>query len=269
MAETVAILGAGKMGEALLSGLLRAGRDVSDVVFVERYDARAKLLEEQYGVARYELAAAVQHADTLLVAVKPGETTGLLDEVSALGASDKLVISIVAGIACATLEKHLPDGTAVIRVMPNTPALVNEAMSAIAPGSHAGDQHLARAEALFSPIGKVIQVAEDQLDAVTAVSGSGPAYFFYFVEAMVEAGVLLGLPRATARDLAVQTAVGAAVMMRDSGDQPGQLREAVTSPGGTTIAALRALDDHGVRAGVNAALEAARDRSREIAAGAS
>jgi pyrroline-5-carboxylate reductase len=269
MGDTVAILGAGKMGEALLSGLLRSGYDADNVVFVERYKERAEAVATQYGVVGYDVPGAVERADTLLVAVKPSETTALLDEVSALGATDKLVISIVAGLSCATLEKHLPAGTPVVRVMPNTPALVNEGMSAVAAGTHAGEDHMQRAEALLTPIGKVIRVAEDQLDAVTAVSGSGPAYFFYFVEAMIEAGVLLGLPRATARDLAVQTAVGAAVMMRDSGDQPGQLREAVTSPGGTTIAALRKLDDHGVRAGVNAALEAARDRSREIAADAS
>jgi pyrroline-5-carboxylate reductase len=153
--------------------------------------------------------------------------------------------------------------------MSNTPALVDEAMSAISAGAHASGDHLTRAEAMLSPVGKVVRVPESQLDAVTALSGSGPAYFFYLVEAMIEAGILLGLPRAVAQDLIVQTAIGSAVMLRDSGEHPVQLREAVTSPGGTTIAAIRTLEDHGVRAALLAALEAARDRSKELAAGQS
>jgi pyrroline-5-carboxylate reductase len=269
MGETVAILGAGKMGEALMSGLIRSGHSVDELVFVERHDDRADALTAQYRVAREELPGAVQRADTLLVAVKPQETTVLLDQLAQLATSDKLVISIVAGIPCATFEKHLADGTPVVRVMPNTPALVDEAMSAVSAGTHATEEHLRRAEALFAPVGKVVEVAENQLDAVTALSGSGPAYFFYFVEAMVEAGIQLGLPRALAQDLAIQTAIGAAVMMRDSGDEPNKLRENVTSPGGTTAAALRTMDERGVRAALMAALEAARDRSRELASGQS
>jgi pyrroline-5-carboxylate reductase len=156
-----------------------------------------------------------------------------------------------------------------VRVMSNTAVFVDEAMSAIAPGAHAGEEHLVRTESLLQPVGKVIRVPESQLDAVTALSGSGPAYFFFLVEAMIDAGILLGLPRAVAADLIVQTAIGSAIMLRDSGQHPVQLREAVTSPGGTTIAAIRELENHGVRAAMLAALEAARDRSRELAAGAS
>jgi len=144
---------------------------------------------------------------------------------------------------------------------------VDEAMSAIAAGAHAGEEHLVRTEALLRPVGKVIRVPESQLDAVTALSGSGPAYFFFLVEAMIDAGILLGLPRAVAAELIVQTAVGSAKMLRESGEHPVQLREAVTSPGGTTIAAIRELENHGVRAALLSALEAARDRSRELAAG--
>jgi len=140
-------------------------------------------------------------------------------------------------------------------------------MSAISAGAHATEEHLARTEELLRPVGKVIRVPESQLDAVTALSGSGPAYFFFLVEAMIDAGILLGLPRAVAAELIVQTAVGSAQMLRDSGEHPVQLREAVTSPGGTTIAAIRELENHGVRAALLAALEAARDRSRELAAG--
>ena len=142
-----------------------------------------------------------------------------------------------------------------------------QAMSAISAGAHAGEEHLARTEELLRPVGKVIRVPESQLDAVTALSGSGPAYFFYLVEAMIDAGILLGLPRTIAADLIVQTAIGSAIMLRDSGEHPVQLREAVTSPGGTTIAAIRELENHGVRAALLAALEAARDRSRALAEG--
>ncbi|MBV9291484.1 MAG: pyrroline-5-carboxylate reductase [Frankiales bacterium] len=265
--EKVAILGAGKMGEALLSGLLRAGRRPEDIVFTERHAERTKLLEQTYDVRGVSTAAAAEQADTLLVAVKPQEMTALLDELSAAVTPDNLVITIAAGIPTQFLEQRLATGTPVVRVMSNTPVFVDQAMSAIAAGAHAGEEHLARTEALLRPVGKVIRVPESQLDAVTALSGSGPAYFFYLVEAMIDAGILLGLPRAVAAELIVQTAVGSAQMLRDSGEHPVQLREAVTSPGGTTIAAIRELENHGVRAALLAALEAARDRSRELAQG--
>ena len=265
--EKVAILGAGKMGEALLSGLLRAGRRPEDIVFTERHAERTKLLEQTYDVREVSTAAAAEQADTLLVAVKPQEMTALLDELSAAVTPDNLVITIAAGIPTQFLEQRLSSGTPVVRVMSNTPVFVDQAMSAIAAGAHAGEEHLACTEALLRPVGKVIRVPESQLDAVTALSGSGPAYFFYLVEAMIDAGILLGLPRAVAAELIVQTAVGSAQMLRDSGEHPVQLREAVTSPGGTTIAAIRELENHGVRAALLAALEAARDRSRELAQG--
>jgi pyrroline-5-carboxylate reductase len=151
--------------------------------------------------------------------------------------------------------------------MSNTPVLVDEAMSALSAGSHATEDHLRRTEELLQPVGRTLRVPENQQDAVTALSGSGPAYFFYLVEAMTDAGILLGLPRAVAHDLIVQTAIGAAVMLRDSGQPPQALREAVMSPAGTTIAAIREMEDHKVRAAFLAALEAARDRSRELASG--
>jgi pyrroline-5-carboxylate reductase len=268
VSETVAILGAGKMGEALLSGLLRAGRAPSDLLFTERHDDRARELSQKYGVESVEAAVAATRADTLVVAVKPQEIGALLDELAGSVSPANLVITIAAGIPTTTLEKRLADGTPVVRVMSNTPVFVDEAMSAISAGLHAGEEHLERTEDLLRPVGKVIRVPESQLDAVTALSGSGPAYFFFLVEAMIDAGILLGLPRTVAADLIVQTAIGSAIMLRDSGQHPVQLREAVTSPGGTTIAAIRELENHGVRAALLAALEAARDRSRELAAGA-
>jgi pyrroline-5-carboxylate reductase len=267
MGERVAILGAGKMGEALLSGLLRAGRNPSDLVFTERHDERTKMLEERYGVTGVSSADAVETADTLLVAVKPQEIGALLDELGPIVSPRNLVITIAAGIPTGFLEQRLADSTPVVRVMSNTPVFVDEAMSAIAAGAHATEEHLERTESLLRPVGKVIRVPESQLDAVTALSGSGPAYFFFLVEAMIDAGILLGLPRAVAAELIVQTAVGSAKMLRESGEHPVQLREAVTSPGGTTIAAIRELENHGVRAALLAALEAARDRSKELAAG--
>ena len=174
------------------------------------------------------------------------------------------MVSVAAGITTAYLEAHLSAGAHVVRVMPNTPMLLGEGMSAIAAGTNATSADLTAAEQILAAVGKVVRLPESQLDAVTALSGSGPAYVFLLAEAMVDAGVLIGLPRPVALQLAVQTILGSALMLRDSGDSPTVLREAVTSPGGTTAAALRQFEDHGLRAAVNAALEAARDRSQEL-----
>jgi pyrroline-5-carboxylate reductase len=210
------------------------------------------------------LAEAAARARVLLLAVKPqdiGTLLGLLaDQVDA----GHLVVSVAAGVPTSTIEAALPEGVPVVRVMPNTPALVDEGMSVLSAGAHADEGHLDEAEALLAAVGRVRRVPEGQQDAVTALSGSGPAYFFYLVEAMVDAGILLGLPRDLAVDLIVQTALGSAVMLRDSGEHPVQLREAVTSPGGTTIAAIRELERHSVRAALIAAIEAAHARSVEL-----
>jgi pyrroline-5-carboxylate reductase len=265
----VAVLGTGKMGEALLSGMLRAGKPASDVVVTARRAERATLLRERYGVEVVTNAEAAVAADTLILAVKPQDMGVLLDELADHVPADRLVVSGAAGIPTAFIEKRLAEGVPVVRVMTNTPVLVDEAMSAISPGAHATEEHLRRAEDILRPVGRTIRVPESQQDAVTALSGSGPAYFFFLVEAMTDAGILLGLPRTVAHDLIVQTAIGAATMLRDSGEHPVKLREAVTSPAGTTISAIRALEDHGVRSAFLAALEAARDRSRELAGGSS
>jgi pyrroline-5-carboxylate reductase len=264
---TLAILGAGKMGEALLSGLLRSGTPAADIVVSTRREERAKLLEERYGVGAVASSDAPARAETLLIAVKPQDMGYLLGELTGGVTPEHLVVSVAAGIPTAFIEKRLADGVPVVRVMSNTPVLVDEAMSAISPGRHASELHLQHAEDLLRHVGKVLRVPESQQDAVTALSGSGPAYFFYLVEAMIDAGILLGLPRAVAADLLVQTAIGSAVMLRDTGEHPVKLREAVTSPGGTTINAIRELERHSVRAALIAAIEAARDRSRELASG--
>ena len=267
MGERIAVLGAGKMGEALLSGMLRGGVTPGDLVVTARRAERAGMLRERYGVEALSNADAAARADTLIITVKPQDMAGLLDDLAPHVPADRLVITAAAGTTTAFIESRLADGTPVVRVMSNTPVLVDEAMSAISAGTHAEEEHLARAEAIFTPVGRTIRLPEAQQDAVTALSGSGPAYFFYLVEAMTDAGILLGLPRQVAHDLIVQTAIGAAVMLRDSGEHPVTLREAVTSPAGTTINAIRELENHGVRAAMLSALEAARDRGRELASG--
>jgi pyrroline-5-carboxylate reductase len=264
MSGGLAIIGGGKIGEALLSGLIRRGGR-EGLVVCERSPERAAQLQERHGVPAVDLAEGAARARTLLIAVKPQDIGTLLAALAGqVDPARHLVVSVAAGVPTATIEAALPAGTPVVRVMPNTPALVDEGMSVLSAGSHAEEAHLDEAEALLASVGKVRRVPEAQLDAVTALSGSGPAYFFFLVEAMIDAGILLGLPRALAADLIVQTALGSAVMLRDSGEHPVQLREAVTSPGGTTIAAVRELERHGVRAALIAAIEAAHDRSVEL-----
>ncbi|MBD2895683.1 Pyrroline-5-carboxylate reductase [Actinomadura sp. RB99] len=263
----IAILGAGKMGEALLSGVLRAGRRPSELVATARREERAVLLRERYGIETVSNADAAAKAETLVIAVKPQDMGALLDEIRPHVGGDRMVVSMAAGIPTAFIEERLPAGTPVVRVMSNTPVHVDEAMSVISAGSHAGEEHLKLAEELLSPVGKVLRIPESLQDGATALSGSGPAYFYYLVEAMVDAGILLGMPRAAALEMVIQSAVGAAVMLRDSGEHPVLLREAVTSPGGTTISAIRELERHGVRAAVLEAIEAARNRGRELAGG--
>ena len=266
---TVAILGAGVMGETLLSGLIRAGRRTEDLLVGEKRSDRAAELEERYGVSTVTNVEAAQKADTLALVVKPQDMGDLLAEIAPAVRPGQLVVSLAAGITTAFIETRLPDGVAVVRVMPNTPALVDEGMAAISRGSHCDEAHLLEAESLLASVGRVLRVPERQLDAVTAVSGSGPAYIFFVVESMIEAGVHLGLPRGTAAELVVQTVVGSAKLLRETGEHPTVLREQVTSPGGTTAAAVRELEDHKVRAAFLTALEAARDRSRALAEGIS
>jgi pyrroline-5-carboxylate reductase len=261
----VAVIGAGKIGELVVSGLLRAGRPVDQILVTARRPERGAALAEQYGVRVVDNLTAVVEADILAIAVKPQDAGVLLDEIGAKVPPGKLIVSLCAGLPTGFFAVRLPEGTPVVRVMTNTPALVDQAMTAISAGPHATGEHLAVVEEMFRPLGSTIRVPESQQDAVTALSGSGPAYFYLLVEAMIDAGILLGLPRQVAHELIVQTAIGSAVMLRDSGEHPVKLREAVTSPAGTTISAIRELENHGVRAALLAALEAARDRAREIA----
>ncbi|MFB3737901.1 MAG: pyrroline-5-carboxylate reductase [Candidatus Velamenicoccus archaeovorus] len=265
----VAFLGGGRMGEALVSGLIRSGgRATDEIVVTCRREERAAELAERYGVtATLSNPEAVEWADTLVLMVKPQDMETLLGQVAATVRSEQLAISFAAGIRTSFVQKHLPEGVPVVRVMSNVAVLVDEAMSVVAAGSHAEDKHLAVAEELLGYVGRVIRLKESHLDAITATSGSGPAYFFLLAEAMIEACILLGLSRDVATELIVQTMLGSAKMLRDTGRHPVELREMVTSPGGTTIAAIRHLEEAGVRAAFLNAIDAACKRSAELAQG--
>jgi pyrroline-5-carboxylate reductase len=264
----LAILGAGVMGETVLSGLLRAGWHADQIVATDRRLERQRELTARYGIKMLENTEAVAEAETVILVVKPQDMNDLLSEIAESIKPGTLVVSLAAGVDTSFIESRLPEGVAVVRVMPNTPAQVDEGMAAISPGSHSTQDHLDRVTEILSATGRVITVPERYQDAVTAISGTGPAYLFFVVEAMIEAGVHLGLPRDTATELVVQTMLGSAKLLRETGEHPTVLRERVTSPGGTTAAAVRQLEDHKVRAAFLRAMEAARDRSRELAAAA-
>jgi pyrroline-5-carboxylate reductase len=203
----------------------------------------------------------------LVLMAKPQDMEVLLSQVREHVTTEDLVVTFAAGIRTSFVEKHLPDEVPVVRVMSNVPVMVDEAMSVITPGRHAAEGDLASTEEVLAYVGRVLRLKETHLDAVTATSGSGPAYFFLLAEAMIEACILLGLSRDVATDLIVQTMLGSAKMLRDTGKHPVELREMVTSPGGTTIEAIRHLEEAGVRAAFLNAIDAARRRSEELAQG--
>lgn len=252
------------MGEALVAGLLAAGwAPAAELRVVERLTERASELRARF--ADVEVAAEAAEAAGHVLAVKPGDVDGACRSLAALG-STAPVLSIAAGVTITRLERALAPGTPVVRAMPNTPALVGAGAAAVAGGGAAGDAELAWAEQVLAAVGKVVRVDESLLDAVTGLSGSGPAYVFLVAEALVEAGVLAGLPRPVSRTLATQTLLGAARLLDESDEGPEALRAAVTSPGGTTAAGLRALESAGVRAAFLDAVMAATARSRELGA---
>ncbi|MGH1563783.1 pyrroline-5-carboxylate reductase [Mumia sp. DW29H23] len=260
----VAVVGAGAMGEAIVSGMLQNGWDPADVVLAVRREDHAAALRERYGVEVTDAVTAAARGDVVLIGVKPYDVAGVLAEIGPHLRPSALVASLAVGLSTSVLESALPDGTAVARVMPNTPAQVGAGVSVISAGSHCDEEQAGRIEAIMGSVGTVVRVPESLQDAAGAISGSGPAYVFLVVEALVEAGVHLGLPRTTSTELVVQTLLGSAQLAAQTGDHPAVLRERVTSPGGTTAAGLRALEDRGVRAAFLAAAEAARDRSRAI-----
>jgi pyrroline-5-carboxylate reductase len=265
----VAFLGGGKMGEAMVSGLIRSGgRSADEIVVTCRREQRAREFAERYGVAAMlSNAEAAGWAETVALTVTPQDMGVVLGQIAGSVRPDQTVISFAAGVQISFVERHLPDRIPVVRVMSNVAVLVDEAMSVVSAGSHADEPHLQIAEELLGYVGKVIRLKEAHQDAVTATSGSGPAYFFLLAEAMIEACILLGLPRDVATELIIQTMLGSAKMLRDTGMHPVELREMVTSPGGTTIAAIRHLEEAGVRAAFLNAIDAARNRSAELAQG--
>src|ERR687885_1836771 len=265
----VAILGGGKIGESLLAGLISSGwREPRHLVVTARREERVRELEERYGVrGTLSNAEAVSGAALVVIAVKPQDFDVLLGEVGGLLGTEQTVLSVAAAIPTSQIEARLAPGVPVVRSMPNAPALVHEGMAGVCAGAHASDEHLATAEEVLSHLGAVVRVPERYMDAVTAVSGSGPAYFALLAEAMIEAGILLGLGRETSTQLVVQTMLGTARLLRDEKIHPVELRETVTSPGGTTIRAVQELENAGVRAALFSAIQAAMERSKELAAG--
>jgi pyrroline-5-carboxylate reductase len=283
----IAIIGGGSIGEALLSGLLRAGRQVKDLVVAERMPERAKYLADSYSVLVVpSVTEAVDNASFVVVAVKPADVESVLGELARAAAAaevdsaEQVFVTVAAGITITYFESKLPAGTPVVRAMPNAAALVGAGVTALAKGRFVTPPQLEEVSALFDSVGGVLTVPESQMDAVTALSGSGPAYFFLMVEALVDAGVAAGLSRQVATDLTAQTMAGSAAMLLErmdsgggvEGDAPGtrmdataaQLRATITSPGGTTAAALRELERGGLRVAVDAAVQAAKRRSEQL-----
>jgi pyrroline-5-carboxylate reductase len=266
-ARKVAILGGGKIGESLLSGLLSSGwREPREVVVTGRRQERLDELHDLFGVpVTLANAEAVDGAGLVVVSVKPQDIETLLQDVSGHVNDGQTVLSVAAAIPTGAIERHLTGEIPVVRAMPNAPATVHEGIAGICSGTHAQEEHLRLAEEALTHLGAVVRVPEPYMDAVTAVSGSGPAYFALLAEAMIEAGILLGLGREASTQLVVQTMLGTAKLLRDEKMHPVELREAVTSPGGTTINAIRELEQAGVRAAFLNAIQAAMDRSRELA----
>jgi pyrroline-5-carboxylate reductase len=268
VARKIAIIGGGRLGESLLRGLLSSGwRTEEDLVVTARREERRAELAERYGVSSSESnPEAVADARLVVLSVKPQDLDAVLAEISPAVTREHTILSVAAGVTTATIEAHLPPGSRVVRAMPNAPALVGEGIAAISGGKSATAEDLELAEDALGHLGAVVRVAEYDLDAVTALSGSGPAYFALLVEAMIEAGLLLGLSRDISTRLVVQTMLGSALLLRDEGIHPVELREAVTSPGGTTTRAIRELELSGVRAAFLNAINAATERSRELGA---
>ena len=242
MSERIAIIGGGKIGEALLAGLIGAGTPTKDLVVAERVESRAAEIAEEYGVLVTDVKSAAESAQYVFLAIKPDDVDSILRILASAednAESERVTVTLVAGLPLSRYESALQAGSPVIRVMPNTPMLVNEAMSAVSAGRYVGDEQLQAVVKILQTVGRVTVVPEKQMDAVTAVSGSGPAYVFLLAEAMIDAGVGLGLTRAQASEMAVQTIRGAGILLSDSGLSAVDLRAAVTSPGGTTAEAIR------------------------------
>jgi len=264
--KKIAVIGAGHMGEALIGGMV-AGKLINPKnVVASRRDSQALAgLKSKWGIRASESnAAAAKGADIILLTLKPQVAAGVLGEIAPVVDKNKLVISVMAGITTAAINKRLKKPNPVVRAMPNTPALVNEAATALCAGAHAGEADLRAAEAIFKSVGKVEIVPENLLDAVTGLSGSGPVYIYMVIEALTDGGVKMGIPRAAALRLAAQTVYGAAKLVLETGKHPAILKDEVTTPGGTAIAAIHELESKGLRTVLMDAVVTATKRSKEL-----
>jgi pyrroline-5-carboxylate reductase len=266
LGKKIAFLGTGNMAEAMVKGLLRAGVAAKEeILCTEPRPERREEIKARYGVqVLSDNRDATEQADVVVLSVKPQVMDALLEEIAPAIDHRKLVISIAAGISIAKIARKLGTGVRIVRTMPNTAVLVGEGASALARGAHATDDDLAQARALFQAVGSAHIVEEPLLDAVTGLSGSGPAFVFMAIEALADGGVKVGLARPVAMALAAQTVLGAAKLVLETGEHPGRLKDQVTSPGGTAIAGVHALEQGGLRAALIAAVEAATRRSREL-----
>ncbi|MEZ0328677.1 MAG: pyrroline-5-carboxylate reductase [Dissulfuribacterales bacterium] len=264
--ERLGFIGAGQMAEALIKGILAKGLlNPSQIAASEPSAQRRNDLQERLGIGLVEENKAVAGmVDVLVLAVKPQVMMKVLTDIGPSLTPKHLLISIAAGVTTQFMESMLPDGTRVVRVMPNTPALVQAGASALCAGRHASPQDLETAKSIFDAIGKAVVLPEELLNAVTGLSGSGPAYVFTFIQGLIDAGVREGLSRDVAAMLAVQTVFGSALMCLEIGKSPAELTAMVTSPGGTTIEGLYALENRGFRATIMDAVRAATERSRSL-----
>ncbi|HTL32466.1 MAG TPA: pyrroline-5-carboxylate reductase [Kofleriaceae bacterium] len=268
-AHSIGFIGAGNMAEAMIGGLVRGNHVPASKIAAS--DPRKERLEElrtQFGIdVTTNNREIVQRSGLVVLSVKPQIMDKILREVGEHMKSGTLVVSIAAGVDTATIEEAVADGVRVVRAMPNTPALVGAGATAIAAGKHASETDLATAKALFDAVGITVELDESHLDAVTGLSGSGPAYIFLILEALADAGVKVGLSRRAAQRLAAQTVMGSAKMLLETDEHPGKLKDMVTSPGGTAIAGLHTLEEGGLRTTLINAVETATKRSRELGRG--
>jgi pyrroline-5-carboxylate reductase len=263
--KSIGFIGAGNMAEAMIRGLLRGGHFApSQITASGPREERMRELQDSYGIKATTDNHAPAKAQIVVLSVKPQILSRVLDEVAKSISADALVISIAAGVPVATIQERLARGARVVRAMPNTPALVDAGATAIARGEHARDSDIDDAKRIFDAVGLTVTLEESQLDAVTGLSGSGPAYVFLILEALSDAGVKVGLSRRTAQLLAAQTVLGSAKLLLETNEHPGRLKDMVTSPGGTAITGLHTLEEGGIRTTLMNAVEAATKRSREL-----
>lgn len=266
MDEQLAIIGGGAMGEALIAGAIKSQLYSPDkIILSDPLVARRNFLQKEYQIKTTDdNERAVTGADTIVIAVKPQVFMDILEPLANKINNKQLLISVAAGITTGEITEVLAEEVPVIRVMPNTPCLVGKGASVLAPGIFAQVEHIMKADGLFQALGLTVELAEDALNAVTALSGSGPAYVYLILEALIEAGVRVGLPRELSRELMLQTVVGSVQMIAETGKHPAELKEMVTSPGGTTAAALEYLENRGIRGTIITAVVKAWERAEEL-----